>query len=1349
MTENEEKYHVPLFNGDNYGNWRFRMEVLLDEKNLMEFVREDVTSKLQAETTGESETQKKTRLEANQKLSQRDKFCKRLIISSISDTHLEYCKGKDTSYELWQSLESVFERKGVACQLRVRKNLLILKHNPHSETLEKHFLNFDRLVRDLKAAGGNMEEMDIICHLLLTMPVDYNMVVTAIETLSTDNLTLAFVKGRLLDEETKRSVKKPRNDSSASFYTSKPHYYDKAKMQPSKKFNQLQSSKYKCHNCGGSGHFRKDCPSPKVQRPIKADIACSAETSDEEFPSDGPYVFLTSTAQSVACCVSTLKFEWWLDSGASEHMVSKSDYVQNIEKITPIKIQVAKSGVSLTANEKGKIILYNSEGKSITFTDVLIVPGLHVNLLSVQKLESKGLTIVFKNGAATIFKSDNVVATALRTNKLYKLVLSTSKSETATLSTESQELWHMRYGHIGNSNLQKLGSLVDGFREEVPKSLCEPCVEGKSRKLPHNETRKRATRPLELVHSDIFGPVTPESYDGKRYVLTFIDDFTHFTAAYPIEKKSEAFHYFKIYEAMATAHFQNKICRFRCDRGGEYVSSNLKSYFQEKGIQIEYTIAYTPEQNGVAERMNRTIVEKARCMLLSSGLSKSLWSEAVKTAVYLINRSPTSALEQAVPATLWYGHRPDISKIRIFGSIVYLHKPKQISKGKFDNKSRKLFLVGYCPNGYRLWCPINQEIVEGRDVLFDETSMYKKKTMVDVNINDISGSSDSMTIQEESTSSGGDSDQNNEVSENIDSTQSQDNFDKENSDASNQELRRGTRERKPPQHLHDYEVYNDEDSDGNLALFNEVSRCEYALNIASEIDVPNSIADLKDREDSNKWMQAVEEELDALKENDTWTVTKLPAGKKAINSKWVFRVKPDANGNVDKYKARLVVKGCSQKEGIDYSETYAPVASLVTVRTLLAFINQHGLLAEQLDVKNAFLHGSIKEEIYIKVPDGLKIEQTCKEPMVCKLNKSLYGLKQAPMEWNSRFDTFIQAKDFKQTLSDKCLYINNTCGTILLLYVDDIILTGSSQETLNKWKSTLKSEFKMSDLGPLNLFLGIKIDRTKDGMYLTQSQYILNILKRFGMENCNAASTPLELDPSQEVNGECILGIKPYRELIGCLSYLSLTTRPDISVAVNFYSRFQSNATNTQWIGLKRILRYLKGTMEVGLFFKQKSDVPTLVGYADADFAGKTTVDKKSTSGYLFELYGNIVLWTTKKQTAVAQSSTEAEYVSLGTAVMSLIWLRRLILELGGVIKGSVRIYEDNQSTIHCLKRWEEKRLRHVDTKYHIVKDMYKKGIIDVIYIPSSNQKADVLTKPLGGSKFKIMCKNIGLVNFS
>lgn len=280
-------------------------------------------------------------------------------------------------------------------------------------------------------------------------------------------------------------------------------------------------------------------------------------------------------------------------------------------------------------------------------------------------------------------------------------------------------------GHIDRTGL--LNKIVDGIelksKEEVM-YICKNCVQGKQTKLPHVKKRPKTKRPLQLIHSDFFGPVNPESYDGKRYVLTFIDDFTHFTVAYSVKSKSEVFRHFKMLESMTTAHFNLKISRFRCDNGREYISKEIKDHFEEKRIQFEFTIRYTPQQKGVAERMNRTIVEKARCMLLNSKLKKSFWTEAVLTAVYLINRIPTNALENKVPAEIWYGERPNLENLKVFGCTAYLHIPKELVSGKFESRTKECYMLGYCKNGYRLWAPEDKKVIFGRNVIFDEINIF-------------------------------------------------------------------------------------------------------------------------------------------------------------------------------------------------------------------------------------------------------------------------------------------------------------------------------------------------------------------------------------------------------------------------------------------------------------------------------------------------------------------------------------------------------------------------------------------------------------------------------------------------
>jgi len=1340
MATEDERYKVPLFDGTNYDNWKFRMEILLDEKELLavaQFPRE-----LEDESTNGA-----TARTRNQEIIRKDKRCKSLIIQKIADSHLEYCKGKETAHEVWIYLQETFERKSMASQLRIRKALLTLKFDAAADMMESHFLKFDRMVRELKSTGAAAEENDIICHLLLTMPQEYDMIVTAIETMAgKTDLSLSFVKNRLLDEESKRQAK-GRSKSKGEHVQSSTAFSSHSPCRGGRKgrsglrntgrgssgavIEQANTKKFQleCYNCHGIGHKRADCKKPQQSYKPLVNKAYMTGTEEKENKKGTEISFAVCNSEEwleernteICCSVSNKEDEkiiWYLDSGATDHLVNSDKYVENIKILErPIKIKVAKCEQYLIAERKGDISMNCFVSGKITrvkVTNVLIVPNLEFNLISVSRLEMNGFKIVIENGKATIMLENRKIAVAVRQVKLYKLsAFIANESECACLSTKIDAyLWHKRLGHISKNNLKELSKLVDGL-DINPVDLnwesCEICVEGKQTKLPHKQERVRAKRPLQLVHSDLMGPITPESHDDKRYILTFIDDFTHFTAVYLLKTKSEVFHFFKVFEAMATAHFNLRMSRFRCDNGREYLSTEMKDYFKKQGIQYELTIRYTPEQNGVAERMNRTILEKGRCMLLGSGLPKYLWTEAVLAAVYVINRTPTNALYNSIPAEKWFGTKQDVSKIKVFGCLAYVRIPTELIEGKFDSRSEKCYMIGYCTNGYRFWNPKREKIITGRDVKFVETNFINSKTLDDYLEADTRDSAQLKNTQDR----GGEiqDEGNNEADEDAEIIAENSTIE----DTPDQHPRRSTRVKTKPKYLDDY--------------------CAFALNAESFVeDVPRSFEEIHVREDKRKWYKAVKDELQALEENKTWTLMQLPPGRKAIDNKWVFKLKYDEDGNIERYKARLVVKGCAQRKGFDYNETYAPVARLTTVRTMLAVINHKNLSANQLDVKNAFLHGNLQEEIYIKPPEGF----TEKEGFVYKLNKALYGLKQAPHEWNIKFHEFMSRLKFSQSAYDKCLYKRKEKDNLayILLYVDDIIVAAKDQHEINAIKNALMTEFKMKDLGGLKCFLGIKICQTNKGMILSQETYMKNLLQKFDMKDCKAVRTPMETNPVKDLNGECIVDVKPYKELVGCLMYAMLTTRPDLSAAINFYSRFQSNATEAQWIGLKRILRYIKGTTNFGLFFRKNGKVP-LIGFADSDWAGDS--DRKSTSGFLFEVHGATVSWTTRKQPTVALSSTEAEYVALASAVTELIWLKGLMCDLDIQIEEPIIIYEDNQSCIHLLDKWEHRRLKHVDVKYNFVRDMYQKGIIDVKYIPSREQKADILTK---GLTFELFAKN-------
>lgn len=329
----------------------------------------------------------------------------------------------------------------------------------------------------------------------------------------------------------------------------------------------------------------------------------------------------------------------------------------------------------------------------------------------------------------------------------------------------------------------------------------------------------------------------------------------------------------------------------------------------------------------------------------------------------------------------------------------------------------------------------------------------------------------------------------------------------------------------------------------------------------------------------------------------------------------------------------MVIRGNEQRQGFDYEETYAPVARLTTLKTLLVVINERNLHTCQLDVKNAFLHGQIKEEVYMRLPLGFKNQ----ENKVCRLKKALYGLQQAPRAWNETFDRAMNDLNFQRSEVDKCLYVWNSKGekTYLLLYVDDIIISGDNQEKVIEIKKKLMNKFRMKDLGGIHSFLGVNIYRTEYEIRLSQSNYLQKLLKRFGMEDCRPAKTPMELKPDLHEDAETVDTSKSYRELVGCLMYVMLTTRPDLSVAINYYSRYQTRQTDKLWTGLKRVLRYLKGTLDMQLSFR-KGVKESIRCYADADYGSET--DRKSTSGYLIQVYGNPVLWSTRRQSCVGHN---------------------------------------------------------------------------------------------------------------
>ena len=694
----------------------------------------------------------------------------------------------------------------------------------------------------------------------------------------------------------------------------------------------------------------------------------------------------------------------------------------------------------------------------------------------------------------------------------------------------------------------------------------------------------------------------------------------------------------------------------------------------------------------------------------------------MSTYAYLRNRSPTKLLSGITPHEAWYGSKPDVSSIRIFGCSAYAHVPK-VERCKLDFKARKCIMLGYgtTQKGYRLYDLERMKVIHNRDVIYNEKStpgIQKESPCEYVELKVDDEPNIEHTVVQNSTDT--------ETDKSTEPRQSSE----ENSpvtSTSEEAPRRSVRDKQKP---HRY---------GHVVA-----------TVSNEQRDPVSVAEVKSSPDKLKWKKAMEIEMKLLQLNGVWELVELPSNRKIIGSKWIFKRKVDADGILECYKARLVAQGCTQKFGLDYEETFSPVVHFESIRCLLAMGTQHKLCLHQMDVSTAFLHGELSEEVYMKQPEGFV--ESGNENLVCHLKCSMYGLKQSPRCWNHALDSRLKEMGFQQSASDPCLYVHgNSEGEMFVaaVYVDDIILGRKSEHKLNQVKQELSQTFEMKDLGALHHFLGVKViqDQLSKSIWIGQPMYTEKILHRFDMHNSKPVGSPVNPDVKLTAckNPNDVCNQEMYQAVVGSLLYLSTKTRPDIAFAVTSAARFCASPTKEHWTAVKRILCYLNGSRQLGLLYRANTLNEEITGFSDADWAGDVG-DRKSTSGYVFLLGDAAVSWKSAKQTTVALSTAEAEYVALSTASQEAIWLQRLMNDLSKKFIQETVIYEDNQSTI-CLAKNPavHGRTKHIDIKYHFIRDLVEAGKIKLIYCATENIVADIFTKGISISQFEKLRHLIGL----
>lgn len=704
--------------------------------------------------------------------------------------------------------------------------------------------------------------------------------------------------------------------------------------------------------------------------------------------------------------------------------------------------------------------------------------------------------------------------------------------------------------------------------------------------------------------------------------------------------------------------------------------------------------------------MNRTLFDKARALLFDSQLPKNMWGEAILTSAYLLNRSPTVTVD-TTPAEKWYGKKPDLSRLQIFGTLCYA---KVVGpKKKLDSRSKEAIFVGYSLNSYRLWDQEKRRLFCSRDVIFSKNRTLQRQETK----NKETDEKLSVNFPQEANNKPDelDTDVQEDNEENEEENQAIENHEEIPRPTEHDPYLRPKRSVKTPKKFQDYEMlYSEEHA---MITYNE------CLN----------------GEDSEKWKEAIKAEKESLKKNDTWEIISKEEAKnkEILTSRWLFKVKDSGI-----YKARLVVRGCQQDtKKIDFKDTFSPVVESNSLRLMFAIAAKENLHIQTFDIKTAFLYGNLNEDIYMTLPEGFE-----KEGKICRLKKALYGLRQSPSQWNKVLTSYLKKEGLIQLKNDQCIFKDQNNQMYLAIHVDDGILMGKDRDKMKKLLTNLKKEFEMTTNENPSIYLGMEIKKNKEGIFISQKNYAEQVLKKYNMVESKAVSTPLTTaSNSQEENEESDEKGKtkfPYRESVGSLLYMTNKTRPDMTYAVNFESRSMENPTRENVQNIKRTLRYLKGTTDLGILYSnEKTESETLVAYCDSDYAGDTK-DRKSTSGCVLMYAGGPIAWNSRKQPIVALSTAEAEYISAAECVKEIKYIKSLFFELTNKNINTI-LNVDNQSAIKMIKSGQmSRKSKHIDVRYHYVSEQYQNGLFQIAYCNSENQLADIFTKILSGNKFQL-----------
>ncbi|KAI3510913.1 hypothetical protein L1887_18051 [Cichorium endivia] len=1203
-----------------------------------------------------------------------------LLQASLTEEAFSEIVGCSTARQIWVALEEAFSHSSIERVQTLRDQLR--QFSKGSSTIAEFGRRFRNVCDQLSAVGHPVTESDKVHYFLCALGPSFESFSTVIRA----SRSMPTLRDLLAQAESHelflRSLHGTASPLAAFTAQTGPPVSSRGRGGRSFRGGRGRGRRPpQCQLCQQSGHYASSCP-------LLSSYVTHKPGSDADL----------AKAFHAQCHVTTNAPDWYVDSAATDHMASSTASVTQPTAYVGNSKVVFGDGNVLPISHIGHTSLNNG----IHLRDVLVVPNITKNLLSISKLTTDNMMDVLFSRPYFYIQdraTKRVLAQGRCEQGLYILSNKPQAFTAVTFSklTASCELWHSRLGHVSFdtiSLLNKLGYVSTTSWLPSP-IICSSCQLAKAHRLPFPINVKRALRVLDLVHCDLWGPSPVESVDGYRYYVVFVDDYSRFTWFYPLKTKSGFHVVFGNFLNFVQTQFSTKVKVFQSDGGTEFLNHNVRKFLNDNGTLHRVSCPYTPQQNG---GRNASIVT------LSKPALPCYFMGTFRPLIGFMHFAPHGSVSQTPLHDLRLADFLEDSS----------HSSSVPAAASNPPTSQPVFSPSACG-----LC--DEQPPAAVDYASTRSPAASESSSSDTSSSPISGSDSapasasvppaaSSPVPPNSTAPSP------PASLPPDSAAPPPPVSPSQTAPSHPMVTRAKAGIFKPKHR------------ANLSHVSQ-NRLYAALFAQSDPTTFDSAAV------HSHWQDAVDADLSALRLNLTWTLVPRPVDRNVVGCKWVFRTKYRADDTIDRHKARLVAQGFSQILGVDYSHTFSPVVKAATVRIVLSLAVINGWSLHQLDVNNAFLHGVLREPIYMEQPPGFHDSRFPNH--VCRLHKALYGLKQAPRAWFHRLSTFLTTNGFECSRADPSLFVfkRDSCVLYLLVYVDDLILTGSDDKVIRSFITKLHNEFAIKDLGRLTYFLGLEVAYTSNGLFLSQSKYVHDILSRAGLLDAKPATTPIASNTSFIKDGALYSDPSHYRSLVGALQYLTIT-RPDISYAVNQVSQFLQAPTVFHYQAVKRLLRYVKGTLSFGLTFSRPT-YTKLVGYSDADWA-RCLETRRSTYGYSIFLGGNLVSWSAKKQPTVSRSSCESEYRAMANTAAEIIWITHLLRELHALPPDRPTLLCDNQSALFLTHNpVSHKRAKHIELDYHFIRELVLSGKLHTEFVPTKLQVADIFTKSLSRNQFE------------